>query len=635
MRTRLWSSVLGVVALLAILVGINMLVDTRLANAQLDVTQGRLYTLSSGTRAVLRALKEPVTLRLYYSPQLGSTIPVYGAYHDRVVAMLRQYAALSQGKVKLEFLDPEPYSETEDRALAAGVQAVPLDQNGTQVYFGLAGTNLLDDRRQIAFFKPEREPFLEYDLTKLVYEMSNPARPVIGVMSSLPLDGDPQAMMAAMRGMQAPGGKPWVSMLQLRQTFDVQTVPLDAQVIDPKIQVLLVAQAQNLSDATQYAIDQFVMRGGRLMVMVDPDCEAEGAIPGPDGQPPADTGSDLHRLFDAWGIQYDPKQVVAQLDGDWRVRAGGSPQAQAVDYPAWFNITRGLSHSDPATADLQQITVASAGFLSKKPGADIGFTPLLTSSPQSEVLPVVQVKTDPDPVKILANYQPAGGGRVIAARMRGVLKSAFKGPPDLPAGVQRQAGLPAYKAQTDGPADLVVVADTDILADRFWVRIDDFFGQQEATPFSDNGSFVSNLVGTLAGGDLLIGLRARGESLRPFTLVDNMQHAAETRFRRTQQVLAAQLTADQQKLDQLRQGSGGDASAVITPEQRAAIDAANREIRDTRRQQRDVQLQLREGIAALETQLRVFDIVLVPAVLTVLAIVLGVVRSRRRARARA
>ena len=255
---RFAFSILGVIAAAAIVIGINMFADARLASRQLDLTQGHLFTLSDGTKKVLSDLKEPVTLRLFYSRLLGSTIPVYGAYADHVREMLQTYSTVSGGKVKLEFFDPEPFSDTEDRALALGLQGVPVDQSDGQVYFGLAGSNLEDDERTIAFFQPERERFLEYDLTKLVFDLSNPKRPVIGVMSSLPLDGDPRMMMMS-RG-QGPGGQPYASMTLLRQTNAVKTVPVDAQTIDPDIQVLLVASALNLSDATLYAIDQFVMQ---------------------------------------------------------------------------------------------------------------------------------------------------------------------------------------------------------------------------------------------------------------------------------------------------------------------------------------------------------------------------------------
>ncbi len=648
MQRRTLSAAISVIAVAAIVIGANMFADARLANVRVDLTQQHLYTLSPGTRQVLAGLTDPVTLRLFYSRKLGAAVPAYGAYADRVREMLQQYAAVANGKVRLEYYDPEPFSTTEDHALAYGLQGVPVDQSGEQVYFGLAGTNLLDDERTIGFFQPERAPFLEYDLTKLVYELSNPQRPVVGVMSALKLDGDPRLMMMN-QGRPGGAGQPYASTTLLRQTNDVRTVPTDAQVIDPAIQVLLVAEVPDISAATQYAIDQFVMRGGRLMVMVDPWSEAMAAAPSPTGLPPDDTSADLPALFKAWGIEFNPKLVVGDLDTAWRVRTGATDRVQAVNYVAWFNIRDGINHNDPATADLQQVSVASAGFIAKAPGADITFTPLLISGLQTGLLPADEVRM-PDPAKILAGFKPSGGPRVIAARVRGVLKSAFTDPPPLAKGQQRPANFPAYIAATKAPANLVVVADSDILDDRFWVRIQDFFGQSQAVPFSDNGPFVANLIDTLAGGDALLGLRARGVSARPFVLVNQMQNEAEARFRQTEQTLQQHLEAVQKQLQTLRQGNNGQGNngqgsndqsgdqsvqPVITPAQRSAIDAARQDVLATRQKLRAVQYDLNRGIARLETELRLFDIVLIPALLTLLAIGLGIVRRRRRARASA
>jgi ABC-type uncharacterized transport system involved in gliding motility auxiliary subunit len=632
---RLAFSVIGVIAVAAIVIGVNMFADARLAGMRADLTQGKIYTLASGTRQILDGLKEPITLRFFYSRRLGATIPVYGTYADHVTEMLQEYADASHGKVKVELFDPEPFSDTEDRAVSLGLQGVPVDTAGNEVYFGLAGNNLEDDERTIPFFQAERERFLEFDLTKLIYELSNPKRTTIGVMSSLPIDGDPRSMM--MSGGRGPNGQPYAASVLLRQTNTVKTVPLEAQVIDPDIQVLLAAEAQNLSDATLYAIDQFVMRGGKLMVMVDPWSEALAAIPSPNGMPPTDTSSDLKKLFDAWGIVYDRTQVIGDLTGAWRVRSGEDSRAQAVNYVAWFNIRDGINHDDPATADLTQITVAAPGALTKAPNATIDFTPLLTSSPMSGPIPRDQLAM-PDPAKLLGNFKPEGGPRVIAARVHGVLKSAFTGPPDLPAGQKRPDNFPEYKAATDGPVNMVVVADSDILADRFWVRISDFFGQPTATPFADNGPFVANLIGTLAGGDALIGLRSRGDTNRPFARVEAMQSSAEAQYRQTEQTLQAHLEDVEKQLRSLRTGGGeaeGRASeAVITPEQRLAIDAARKDIVDTRKQLRDVQLNLNREISSLQTSLLIVNIVLVPAALTILAIGLALIQRARRARAR-
>ncbi len=637
MRGRGLAAIAGVIGVLALVVGINLFADARLTQAQLDLTQGHIYTLARGTKRILSGLKEPITLRLFYSRDLGTAVPAYGAYADHVRETLEAYQARSGGKIRLEIYNPEPFSSTEDRALAYGLQGVPLDQNGEKVYFGLAGTNLLDDERTIAFFQTDRERFLEYDLSRLVYELSSPKRPVVGVMSSLPVDGNPQLMMMAMRqGLSANSmGQPYAAVTLLRQTNDVKTVPLDAQVIPSDVKVLLVADAQHLSEATQYAIDQFVMRGGHLMVMVDPWSDALASTPSATGEPPSDTGSDLHRLFAAWGIEYDPTKVVGSLDGAWRVRAGTADGA--TDYVAWFNITKGINHDDPATADLHQVSVATPGFITKAPKADISLTPLLISGAQSGLIPVDQVKT-PDPAKILAGFKPEGGPRVIAARIRGVLHSAFSGPPPLAKGQQRPKDFPPYIAVTKGPASLVVVADSDILADRFWISQQNFFGQQQAVPFSDNGPFVADVVDTLAGSDALLDLRSRGTSVRPFTVVDRMQADAQARFQKTEQALQAHLDDLQKKLTTLRTGSETGTSegvaAVITPAQRTAIQAANQDIIDTRTKLRAVQFELNRDISRLKSRLILFNIVLVPALLTLIAIVMGLVRRGRRTRPR-
>jgi ABC-type uncharacterized transport system involved in gliding motility auxiliary subunit len=630
MRKRTLGGLVGLLALAVILIGINLFVQGRLADVQVDATQGRVYTLSKGTKEVLAGLKEPITLRLFYSRQLGSVLPTYGALEDRVQQMLTEYARLSNGKLRFETYDPQPYSATEDRAVAYGLQGVPLDQGGEQIYFGLAGTNQVDTERTIGFFKPEREAFLEYDLTKLVYELSNPKRPVVGLMTSLPMEGDPRAAMMGQKQT------PWMALQELQEDFTVKDVGTDVQAIPPEMQVLMVVQPpKTLSEATQYAIDQFVMRGGHLLVMVDPQSEMAAQQPGPDGQPKFDNSSDLPKLFAAWGITYDPKIVVGDLSGAWRVRSSdASDQVQAVEYVAWYTIRDGISHNDPATADLSQVTVASPGAIGKKPGSDITLTPLLTATGEVGSIPVDKVAVAPDPAKILADFKPDHQSRVIAARISGVLHSAFTGPPTLPAGQKPDPNLPPYKAQTAGPANMVVMADTDILADRFWVRVGDFFGDQTAVPFADNGAFIGNIVGTLAGGDVLLGLRGRGVVARPFTVVDEIRQQSDARYRQTEEGLTKHLQDLEKQVSDLRSTGSGASQAVLTPAQQTAIDQARTDILDTRQKLRAVQLELRQDISDLETKLRLFNIVLVPAVLTLLAIVIALVNRGRRSRAR-
>ncbi len=629
---RLYGAV-GIIAALVLAIAVNVLADRFLGRYRIDLTEQRLYTLSDGTRSVLAGIEEPITLRLYYSQRLGREIPIYASFATRVREFLAEYAALANGMIRLEFYEPEPFSEVEDRALAFGLQGVPVDQSGEQVYFGLAGSNTLDDERTIAFFQPERERFLEADLTRLVYELSNPRRPVIGVMTGLPINGE-------MRGMGGRPTPPWVVMTQMRQFLEVREVPLDAAEVDAAIGVLMVAHPQNVSARAQYAIDQFVMRGGRLLLLLDPHSEAQAFRPDPRGRPQTETASDLPRLLEAWGIAYDKDRVAGDLRGAFRVRANPQDRVQAVDYVAWFAASGPgqIARGDVVTGELNQVAFGSTGFIARRDGATVEFTPLVTTSTEAAAIDAAQVRADPNPSAILAAFRPGGQALTLAARVRGQLASAFPDGPPAPAeGEEAPTRTQPHRARSEGNANLVIVADSDILEDRFWVRVQDFFGQQVAQPTADNGAFVINTLDNLAGSDALIGLRSRGESRRPFELVEAMRRTAEAEFRSREQALTQKLEETERKLRELRQGGAtaaerGRAEAVLTAEQRAAIDEARRDIVQTRQELRGVQRDLRREIEALERTVKIAAIVAVPVLVAIVAVLLGLWRVRRRAR---
>ncbi len=624
---RLALSALGVALAALFAVGVNALAQRHLSTARLDLTEQRLWTLSPGTRQVLAGLEEPITLRLFYSRRLGAELPQYGAYADRVRAMLREYVAASRGRLRLEAFDPEPFSEVEDRALALGLQGVPLDQGGSPVFFGLAAVNLLDEERAIPFFQADRERFLEADLTRIVFELSGAPRPVVGLMTPLPLQGDPRAMM-----MRNPAlARPQQVVTQLREAFALRDVPTDAQRIPDEVRVLIVAHPQNLPDATQYALDQFAMRGGKLFLFLDPHSEFQAVREPRRG----DTSSHLGRLLGAWGLEAPSDRVVLDLRGAARIRAPATERVQAVDFVAWFTAQGdGISRDEVAVSQIEQVSFGTAGEVRRREGAAIEFVPLITSSAQSMTVEAERVRRQADAVRLLAEFRADGERRVLAARVRGPLASAFDGPPDLPEGVERKDGLPPHLPRSDGPANLVVVNDTDLLDDRFWVRVQDFLGQPVATPFAGNGGFVVNVAETLAGSDAMISLRSRGESQRPFERVEDIRRRADAEYRATERQLAERLERTERRLRELRQGQAGAAGAVITPEQRAEIDRAREEILAVRSQLRAVQLELRREIEGLEASLRALNIAAVPALLVLAALGIGAARARRRAAAR-
>ncbi|MBI3514209.1 MAG: Gldg family protein [Proteobacteria bacterium] len=639
-------AVVGVVLGLILLIAGNVLVTALFPAGRLDLTRDRLYTLSSGTRQVLRQIDEPVTLRFFLSERLVREVPAYGAYATRVRDLLREYIGASGGKLRVQTFDPEPFSDVEDRAVALGLQGVPVDQGGEQVYFGLAGANTTDDEEVIAFFQPEREPFLEYDLTRLV-----------GLITTLPREGD--MMMAQMQG-----GMPsaWAVLDQMRQFFSVRTLGTDLEEVPADIDVLMLAHPAGLSDKTKFAIDQYVLKGGKALVFVDPHSETTAfrtqammmrGMPPTGGASPA---SDLEPLFAKWGIKMDPQSVIADRRLARRVNAGGSSRMQAADYLAWISVpAESTNRTDPVTADVQRLNLATVGILEPVADAKTKLEPLVSSSVQSMHLAVSKVATmgPPDILGILRGFKTEGKALTIAARVSGPAETAYPdGPPApavevkpaerapaqaaapaAPAAGGAQAAEPAKKEIVkQGDINVIVVADSDMLDDRFWVQTQQFFGQKVAIPSANNADFVVNALDNLTGSNALISLRSRGISDRPFTLVRALQQDAESQFRAKEQELQDRVKETEKKLADLR-GAGkeaGGGQAILTPEQAREIDNFRGQLIQTRGELRDVQRALRRDIDRLQSTIRFVNIGLIPLLVAIAAVVVGILRVRRR-----
>ncbi|HVA35927.1 MAG TPA: Gldg family protein [Stellaceae bacterium] len=625
-------ALVSLAAAVVLFVAVNVIAGNWLASMRVDLTEEGLYTLSPATRATLAKIDEPITLRFYYSPQLGREIPTYGVFADRVREMLREYAALAKGKIVLEILDPEPFSAVEDRAVAFGLQGVPLDQSGEQVYFGLAGTNSTDDQATISFFQPDRERFLEYDLTKLIAGLANPHKTVVGLATQLPLEGD---LMAAMQGRPL---VPYVVLDQMQQLYTVKSLGTDFDAVPSDIDVLMLAHPQKLSNKTLYAIDQFVLKGGRALIFVDPDSETQRLHPSQLNPPGTPNDSSVDRLFAAWGLRLVPKMVAADRADAQRVNAGSATDVEPVDYVGWLTLkAANLNHDNPITADLSQINVATPGILEPLAGAKTAFTPLITTSTDSMEIAADKFQT-PDPAALLAGFKPSGNKLVIAAQVIGPATTAFPDGPPKPADKTKAAATdtkgdaaPAQVKTAVKPVDVVAVADTDILDDQFWVQVQNFFGQRVAVPNANNGDFVTDAIDVLSGGADLIGLRTRGTAVRPFLLVQDIQRAADERYQASQKGLEAKLKDTEQKLKDLRDKGARQAGRVDVA-QNEAIENFRGQLLATRRQLRHVQLAERENINRLQIWVEFFDIALIPILVAIAAMVIGVVRVRRRQR---
>jgi ABC-type uncharacterized transport system involved in gliding motility auxiliary subunit len=623
----------------ALFIGVNVSAQSLLRHARLDLTADGLYTLSPGVRNVLAGLREPVTLRLYYSAGLADEAPSVRAYGQRVRELLQEYAVRADGKVRLEIIDPEPYSDAEDRAVEAGLQGAPLDRaSGRTFYFGLVGTNSTDRREVIPFFHQDRESFLEYDLTRLIYALGDPKKPVIGVLTDMPLEYGPGGVVAAMRG----GSAPYAVLTQLRAFFEVRLLRSDVAEVPSDVTVLMLARPRNLPTPTLYAVDQYVLRGGRAIVFADPFVESE-ADGGPGMPAPADPSAVPTRLFDAWGLAVATDRFVADPALALEVQAGEAARRRTVPYPAWLGLgPENRDRDDPAAAELGVINVASAGEILAKEGSGVALAPLLTSSDQARLLDVTLLRSLPEPERLSAalskeTARERGERRVLAARVFGTLKSAFPGgppPPEVKPGDVAPAPLPLsapHLAQSAEAPKLLIFADSDFLEDRFWVEQQTLLGRRVANPFAGNGDLVLNVAENMAGGADLISLRGRAGAARPFTLVDNLRRAAGEQMLAREDELVRRLREAERRIGELQsKAKGGGGAALLSEEERKAIEDFRAEALAARKELRDVQHALNKDIERLAATVKAVNIVGAPLLVGLAALALAAARVRTR-----
>jgi ABC-type uncharacterized transport system involved in gliding motility auxiliary subunit len=622
---------------IVIFFALNIAVDTTFTTARVDLTQNGQFTLAKGTRNIIAKLTEPVTLKFYFSKKIAADYAQTNAYSSRVRDLLREYVALGHGNVIVQEIDPEPFTPEEDEASAAGLTPAPTD-SGEQVYFGLVGTNRIDGREVVAYFAPDREPYLEYDLTSLIYRLSTPKKHQIGVVSSLPLDTGPGGPQAAMQGQS----QPFAIYQELTQSYDTQMLDAGFKRIPANIDVLMIVHPTSLNPTQLYAIDQFVLDGGHALVFVDPYSELSQAGQGMDQQG-GSPGSDLPKLFAAWGLNYSPEKIVGDKSLAQRVEVSADSRNPVASYPIWLHLTSdNFARDDTVTSNLQSVNLASAGALSPKRGATTVFAPLMTSSDQASLLDAADVRFNPRPQDLMGSINPTGEHYAIAARVTGPARTAFPAgpPPDMipvPAGSAPPPPFPPGLKESHEPIDVIIVADSDIFDDRFWVHEQSLFGKTVAAPFADNAAFVLNAVENLTGSSDLISLRTRATNDRPFTVVRDLQVRAQAQFQQEAETLQQRLTDTEQRLHDIEQGgtTNGRASksTVLTPEQQAAIVRFKQQLADTRTQLRDVQHNLRKDIDHLGNILAFVNIALIPLVVSGFALLIAALRRRRRARA--
>jgi ABC-type uncharacterized transport system involved in gliding motility auxiliary subunit len=593
-RGRLWL----LLPMLAVAYVLLVLGASRwLGGERIDLTRDHLYTLSPGTRDIVANLRQPIDLTLYFSGRASHALPQLRAYHQRVLHMLEQVVRRSHGRVHLTRVDPLPFSEDEDRATAAGLTSLRGEGTGESIFFGLAGRNAGDGRTAaIPFFLPAKEPFLEYDVARLLHDLSITHKPKVAIYSGLPIWGGTDA-----DGNAVPA---WTALQQVQQLFDVQRLdPASLAALRMgDAAVLVLIQPSGLTHADMRAVDRYVQDGGHLLVFVDPDSEVGGG-----------ESSDLRPLFQTWGVSFDTDRVL--LDRSRALTVQSPVTGVAVRHPAVLGLTgEELNRRDPVTQALSVIDVASSGYFNLLPGAQVRLDPLIQSTTEAMVVPSQRVRDASDPASLYRDYAPDGEHYAIAVRLDGPLPDAFAG--DQPA-----------KPSARKP-EVILVGDTDLLSDRLWVQSSSTEGQTLMSPFASNGDFFVNAIDDLAGPSNLIAIRGRAVNERRFTRVDMLRRQADEKFKDKLSELQAELEDTEKRLAALKQGTQGSSH---TAAQKAAVAQFTQRKLAIRGELRAVQRSLDADIERLSMQLKFIDILMMPILVVLVGLLYGLWRMRRRA----
>ena len=675
MNKKTLFSPLGLVSIAAGLVLSVAMISFMPSSLRIDLTEDRLYSLSDGTRNIVSNLDQQLEVMFFYSDSATEDIPQIRSFATRVQELLREIVMASNSNLRLSVIDPEPFSEDEDLATQFGIQPVPVTQGGEEIYFGLVVTNGSGENmpfnmqvsETIPLIRPDQEEFLEYEVIKLVAKVNNPDLPVVGLITQLDIDGgfDP------VRGQAT---APWMVMEYIRQLYEVRRVDIagiDANNhIDDEVDILMVVHPQDLSEEILYQIDQYIMRGGAIMLFLDPNADSM-VTQSPQGTLiPAGMRSELPRLLEAWGIAFENDKVLADNELALRVVMGQSRRPSP--HLGMLGVQRNyLAQNDIITNGLETINFSSAGAIAQLEETSTIFEPLIESSTDAMLMDAALLENVADPSVLFDEFVSSQQSYVVAARVSGLLDSAFpEGRPivseegeesesqseitsnslasedtvveqevvgseeaeeEIAEAVEEEVIEVREHISGSGTiANIVVFADTDFLSDRMWVQVAQFLGRRIPQPFANNGDLIINALDNLSGSADLVSIRSRGRYSRPFTRVLDLQREADDRLRTEEADLLSRLAETEASLADLNQVEDGEPIGQITPEIQSEIDRFNGEMLETRRRLRDVQYQLTEDIERLGANLKAIDTALIPILLTIILLVMHYLRVQRR-----
>jgi ABC-type uncharacterized transport system involved in gliding motility auxiliary subunit len=646
MNNKSLFSTFGLLSVAVVLVLLVALLSS-LPGCRIDLTEDRLYSLSDGTKSIVANLEEPLELIFFYSDSATEDAPQIRSYGNRVKELLNEIVIASSGNLRLSVIDPEPFSEEEDLATQYGVRAVPVSQGAQAIYFGLVVVQDVDPDEVplgvrvseiMPLIRPDLEQFLEYEFMKLIVKVGNPDRQVVGLLTGLEIDGGFNPVVGQ-------ATQPWMVMDVMRQLYEVKRVDTTSAEIDSDIDILVMIHPQGLSEKMLYAIDQYVMAGGEALVFLDPNADSLVTRAPQGNLIPAGMSSELPGLLNSWGVSFDASKVLT--DNELALRVSLGQNQRPIPHLGMLGVQRNyLSQDDIVTNGLETINMSSVGSISQADSATTLFEPIIVSSTDAMLMDTALLEDVTDPSILFDEFISANQSYVIAARVSGEVNSAFpEGRPAETDPVQESeniddtnsqeqvaadsSGAP-HLAASEGPINVLIFSDTDMLSDRMWVQVGQFMGQRIPQPFANNGDLVINALDNLSGGADLAGIRSRGRYSRPFTRVVNLQREADDRLRQEEAVLLDRLAETEKELANLNQTEDGQIIGQITPEIEEEIDRFNEELLDTRRRLRDVQYQLTEDIEQLGARLLAINTFMIPVLLTLILLGVGYLRSRRR-----
>lgn len=623
-QTYLYS-VVGVIVLLLIVIAFNVI--TSAMKVRVDMTKDKAYTLSAGTRAILAKLDTPVTLRFYYSSsaELTQNTLFLKAYAQRVQDLLAEYKQAAKGKLVILNYNPKPESDAEDSAQLDGVEGQMLP-NGEKFYLGIS-ISMLDAKEAIPFLVPTRERQLEYDISRAISQVMTPDKPVVGIMSPLPVFGSPNAAMMMRMGQQAQG--PWTIVEELKNDFTVKPVEMTADKIDDDIKVLVVIHPKGITDATQYAIDQFIMRGGKLVAFLDGTSLVDRRNDNPMMAQMPGGGSSLDKLVAAWGLQFDSTKVA--LDLNYKMRRQGQ-NGEAIELPQFLDVTGdGINKDDIATGEIDDVWLPLSGVFTGTPAAGLKETVLLKTTKDSQLVEGMLAAMGGE--NVLKDFKPSGTEYALAVRLSGKFKTAFpEGKPKEPKTDDKQPAEKPGESLKECKADnsVVLFGDADLISDQFALEKQNVFGMAVVRPLNGNLTLAQNVIEQMAGDSNLIGVRSRAITSRPLTRIHEMEAKAEEASQGKLKELEDSMRETQQKISELQRAKEqGQQQFILSPEQQAEIDKLKKKAADVNAQLKQERKTLARDEQSLENWLKWGNILVMPGLVTISGIGLAIYKRKR------